>query len=769
MKRYTLLLVLVLVAVLATSLLAQNSKLGVLTPRSNEIKYIDKKFGNAAADLNALKSTHKVTGTLGVIDTLRYAGTANVNFGAYSNDIYLEWFDPGADCIIKEVLINFYAKGSHGLTSLQLFKTDFPDNVPDDAYDGAGWVGFYGDEGDPVGTGSIGPTSAAGDWVGADWGGYDPLKEEIWGMGGFPITIPDDAGWVSTQMIFLGAEPELVAGEKFAVVVNILGADWTDDGRMAILSIDDAAPPHPGLKYYAIHDQNPGGGGGSGHYGWIIRKYIWQIFVVVEFTSNTPPTITPGGPYGTVLSSDARTIDCRITDIDAANPATAGVASAKLLYQVNDGDVTSVDMTLASGTDTDGTWEGIIPAGTLSAGDVVTYSYEATDKAGASSEAAGGSYGYFAKVYDLLVFYNDDGTSYPSWILSPYYDNLWVYADNDTLPVDYDVWVGLNDGALSAELIDQYENMVIIDAYSPATMNDAALGAWFAAGPKNMFWSSQEWAGNFCGGWGADDDSTFAADDWHNMYLGLETVGGAGHDIATDPFPINPVTDDEISGGLAQYAADSSAQLYIDCDYELGFTNWSDAFTAAPHAVVCFTDSAEGRTMGVHTDNAGYKTVFLGFDQLCLDFGHGVWTEPNVSSVVGNSLKWFGLTSDVEETTPGIVAEYSLKQNYPNPFNPETKITYSLSQPGLVKLSVYNVLGQKVADLVNEHKAPATYHVTWNAKDVASGVYFYRIEAGDYTKTMKMMLLRQSLFSFYRVSDFFKAVEEVGISPAAFL
>jgi len=307
-----------------------------------------------------------------------------------------------------------------------------------------GWAGLYGDEA----SGNIGTTSAAGAWTGPEWS-YDPLKEEIWGLGGFPVTIPDETPvWVGTNMNFLGVEPEITAGERFAVVVNVLGQDWTDDGRMAIFSIGaDAAPPNPGIKFYAYSDQNTGGGGGSGHYGWVIRNYIWGMRIVVEFTSNTPPSIT-AFTYGSVLNANAKTLECRITDIDAADPNTAGIASAKLYYKVNDGADQTVNMSLASGTDTDGTWAGTIPAGYMGPGDVLTYSYEATDKAGATTMAAGGSFGYFVKQQDLLIFYNDDGSSYGWGTIGGYYTNL--YSD-----YMYDVWVGAADGALAAELANQ--------------------------------------------------------------------------------------------------------------------------------------------------------------------------------------------------------------------------------------------------------------------------------------------------------------------------
>ncbi len=89
-----------------------------------------------------------------------------------------------------------------------------------------------------------------------------------------------------------------------------------------------------------------------------------------------------------------------------------------------------------------------------------------------------------------------------------------------------------------------------------------------------------------------------------------------------------------------------------------------------------------------------------------------------------------------------IVKEYELKQNYPNPFNPVTKIKYALPQSGKIILRVYNLLGQQIRTLVNEYKLAGNYEVDFNAAELSSGIYFYRIEADGYSKSMKMVLLK---------------------------
>ena len=89
-----------------------------------------------------------------------------------------------------------------------------------------------------------------------------------------------------------------------------------------------------------------------------------------------------------------------------------------------------------------------------------------------------------------------------------------------------------------------------------------------------------------------------------------------------------------------------------------------------------------------------------------------------------------------------IPVEYTLHQNYPNPFNPSTVIRYGLSQQSPVTLTVYNVLGQQVAELVNEVQAAGNYEVTFDASHLSSGVYLYRMQAGNFVETKKFVLVK---------------------------
>ena len=94
---------------------------------------------------------------------------------------------------------------------------------------------------------------------------------------------------------------------------------------------------------------------------------------------------------------------------------------------------------------------------------------------------------------------------------------------------------------------------------------------------------------------------------------------------------------------------------------------------------------------------------------------------------------------EVEGVSP---TQYSLKQNYPNPFNPTTTIGFTLPSESIVKISIYNLIGQKVAEVVNSKFSSGNHSVDFNATNLASGIYLYKIEAGSFTSVKKMQLMK---------------------------
>ncbi len=116
------------------------------------------------------------------------------------------------------------------------------------------------------------------------------------------------------------------------------------------------------------------------------------------------------------------------------------------------------------------------------------------------------------------------------------------------------------------------------------------------------------------------------------------------------------------------------------------------------------------------------------------------WQSPMywVYTWIGNRMYPLG----IGDTQTPVPYTFSLKQNYPNPFNPMTTIKYSLANSVPVKLEVYNTLGQKVKTLVNRVQPAGEYTVQFDANDLSSGIYFYRLKAGDFNSVRKMILMR---------------------------
>jgi len=107
-----------------------------------------------------------------------------------------------------------------------------------------------------------------------------------------------------------------------------------------------------------------------------------------------------------------------------------------------------------------------------------------------------------------------------------------------------------------------------------------------------------------------------------------------------------------------------------------------------------------------------------------------------------DSCSFFYNEVPIRRMGPELPQAYSLSQNYPNPFNPLTQIQYSIPRPGWVRLEVYNILGEKMATLVDRVQQPGNYRIGWDAGDLNSGIYFCRMEAGSFTFTRRMILLK---------------------------
>jgi hypothetical protein len=135
-------------------------------------------------------------------------------------------------------------------------------------------------------------------------------------------------------------------------------------------------------------------------------------------------------------------------------------------------------------------------------------------------------------------------------------------------------------------------------------------------------------------------------------------------------------------------------------------------------------------SLHVNTDLTSIATAYVQIEV-------GTFQNPN-DRIILDFVATTDPTVDVEDEPS--LNNYSLAQNYPNPFNPSTKINYAVGTEGFVNLKVYNILGVEVATLVNEYKPIGSYTAKFNASELASGVYIYKLSVNEFSQTRKMVL-----------------------------
>ncbi len=184
--------------------------------------------------------------------------------------------------------------------------------------------------------------------------------------------------------------------------------------------------------------------------------------------------------------------------------------------------------------------------------------------------------------------------------------------------------------------------------------------------------------------------------------------------LAVDP--LHP--ENVFAGGLFFDDSHQSPNHGVFLHSTNGGTDWNE-----PDADVDRTLDEVTSMIVMRKSNDDKSYVFVGTD------GTGVW-EYKYSTITG-----IGGIKDLPE-------RFILFQNYPNPFNPETTIKYELPKEANVQLTIYNILGQKAAELVNSFQKAGRYEVNWNAKDFASGVYIYQLRAENFSQSRKLILMK---------------------------
>ena len=246
------------------------------------------------------------------------------------------------------------------------------------------------------------------------------------------------------------------------------------------------------------------------------------------------------------------------------------------------------------------------------------------------------------------------------------------------------------------------------------------------------------------------------------------TVGSSGRTFYTNDGGATWTFENSSMGtvyglGLDHTSSDTSAA------YICGFSCYimRNSHVVVPVELASFTASVRGSDVTLNwqtateLNNMGFeierKEVDAGWVELGYIEGKGTTTETSSYTFVDKnvlsgkynyrikqidfdgSFEYYDLESAVEV---GVPDQYGLSQNYPNPFNPTTKINYSVPVDGFVSISIFNILGEKVTTLVNANVKAGNYELTFDATNLASGMYLYRMESGDFVSIKKMMILK---------------------------
>ena len=244
----------------------------------------------------------------------------------------------------------------------------------------------------------------------------------------------------------------------------------------------------------------------------------------------------------------------------------------------------------------------------------------------------------------------------------------------------------------------------------------------------------------------------------YQLYQYLFGGGGNGtaaeHTVRMDDIDGNgsfEFTSASRSGRIVTFSGGSAINIPVEMTTFSANVNGSDVS-------LTWTTATELNNSGFYIER---KSGSGNYSQIAFVEGNGSTTSSNVYSYIDKNIvsgKYYYRLKQVDyngtfeyskeiEVTVGLPITFSLEQNFPNPFNPSTKIKYSIPTAGIVKLVIYNLLGEQITTLVNQNVEPGFYTVEWNGTNnfgvsVPSGIYFYRIEAGNYINVKKMVILK---------------------------
>lgn len=668
----------------------------------------------------------------GVIDTLRYWLEEPGYYypGRMKGTVVMTWFTPPAACSLLAYQAWFYSPGT--ATGYIWAAPDYVKDTPTDEILDILYATWEFDE-------------ASAEWT--------KMPEVLFGP--FDV-VSNSPGDMQEEMTEVAVEPPIDIGES-SVFSGYVLQDASGEGKPWPLSdkaYENGEVIFTPCRSYMFRVQP----GHPAHLTWIPYGEItgnWELALVINIYANPPVVIESYSELRDTYITGDREVQAHMLDIGV--PAeSAGVAKAQLIYTVGEGAPDTLDMTLISGTETDGIWSAMIPG--QAPGTEVHYMLTATDMQGLLTESMVKYYtvraGTPGNILLLVAGGGYYGLPYSYFPILPGY-NKSVYKK-------VDLWDEMAYGAADSSVLNFYtadgpgDNVIVYLGWGCESMaKDSLFYMDFLDEGGKLWFEGQDFAAGL-GLAPTYEEWTAPPGSFGREYLGLlggydDYHGGVVDQEST--FVQYGVSDDPISGTDNVLMVDVSPFSYSTP----GANDWTGKIDSLVEGAEPIYYDEAGVIMAYRFENLVNNSKVVGFywpwqyigsyDDLLVIEGDTIYANITAQRELAvNVLTWFGLAAGIEETT-SISSNAVLYPNRPNPVARGTEIRYSIPTAQRVTLKVYDLTGSLVRTLMDGRVEAGEHIISWNGCDdqglkLPSGVYFYQLKTDDFAQTRKLVLVR---------------------------